>query len=110
MDASLNVLDANGNPAIDPATDQFIEPRHPFWDVGSTLVANYNTRTLYTNKDGMRVPLTAANLVDPNAATTSQLVPADLGLTAADMNLYPQACDGHLDHGPEQAHVARAAG
>ena len=91
MNSSLAVIDANGNPAIDPATDQFFEPRHPFWDVGTTLVADYNTRTLYTNKGGVRVPLTAANLVDPNSSPIStNLVPADLALTAADMNLYPQ--------------------
>jgi hypothetical protein len=90
MNSSLAVLDAFGNPAIDPATDQFFEPRKPFWDVGKTLVTGYNSRTLYTNKGGVRVPLTAANLVDPNGAVSGNLVPADLGLTAADMSLYPQ--------------------
>jgi len=92
MDASLNVLDANGNPAIDPATDLFLEPRHPFWDVGARLVAGYNSRTLYTNKGGVRVPLTAANLVDPNSSpTATNLVPADIGLTDPNAkNLYPQ--------------------
>ena len=90
MNSSLAVIDANGNPAIDPATDQFFEPRHPFWDLSATLISDYATRTLYTNKNGARVPLTATNLVDPNGATATNLVPADLALTAADMALYPQ--------------------
>ncbi|MFI5314880.1 MAG: pilus assembly protein [Myxococcota bacterium] len=89
LSPTLVVMDDNNNPAIDPVTDLFIEPRHPHWELGATLMTDYASRTVYTTKGTTRVPFTAANFTDPNSSATS-LTPAMLNLTAADTTLYPQ--------------------
>ena len=92
LSPSLVVLDDNNNPAIDPVTNLFLEPRHPHWEIGATLLADYASRTIYTTKAGARVPFLASKLfdpTDPNSAAPN-LSTDDLGLVAADVNLYPQ--------------------
>jgi len=86
--ADLTVLDDNNQPAIDPVTNLFVEPRHPHWDASATLLSSYATRKVYTTKAGARVPFTAA--VNAGTGVAANVTPAMLGLTAADMTLYPQ--------------------
>jgi type IV pilus assembly protein PilY1 len=92
LSSQLVVLDDANNPAIDPVTKLFYEPRHPHWDARDTLIADYASRTIWTTKAGARVPFTTANLADPTVAapTTGQLTPTDFALTAADKTTYPQ--------------------
>jgi type IV pilus assembly protein PilY1 len=75
---SLIVLDATGAPAIDPVTDSFFEPRHPFWDAEQTILAAVGSRQLYTTKAGARTDFTTANMTV-----------ADLGLTLAEKTQFP---------------------
>jgi Tfp pilus tip-associated adhesin PilY1 len=89
---SLEVLDDANEPAIDPVTNLFVEPRNPHWDAASVLLDNFASRTIYTTKSGTRVPFTAANLTDPNSSASS-LTPTMLGLTSADKTLYPISND-----------------
>ncbi|HTO69663.1 MAG TPA: PilC/PilY family type IV pilus protein [Myxococcota bacterium] len=89
MSPDLVVLDDNNNPALDPVTDLFKEPRHPFWEFGATLLQDYASRTVYTTKAGQRISYSAANLYDPTAASP-KLDTNDFALTTADMGLYPQ--------------------
>ncbi|HTO55446.1 MAG TPA: PilC/PilY family type IV pilus protein [Myxococcota bacterium] len=89
LSPELVVLDDNNNPAIDPVTNLFIEPRHPHWEAGAQLISNYMSRTLYTTKNGARISFSAANTVDPNGATATQLTTTMLNLGAADTSLYP---------------------
>ncbi|MGH7342258.1 MAG: hypothetical protein ACREKH_17355, partial [Candidatus Rokuibacteriota bacterium] len=71
------VLDKDGAPALDPATDQFVEPRNPFWDAGTQLAdPNHPTRNLYTTLAGARDALS-------NATET------DLAIVAGDETSYP---------------------
>jgi type IV pilus assembly protein PilY1 len=92
LSPDLVVLDDSNNPAIDPVTNLFFEPRHPHWDAANTLISDYNSRTLYTTKSGSRVPFTRSNLVDPNQVTPSatNLTTVMLGLVDADKDQYPQ--------------------
>ena len=78
LSPSLEIQDKDGNPAID-ATDTFIEPRNPFWDVYKRLLdPAHPTRQIYTTKTGVR-----SNFLK---ATISA---ADLNLTTAELGLYP---------------------
>ncbi|HTO07447.1 MAG TPA: PilC/PilY family type IV pilus protein [Myxococcota bacterium] len=92
LSADLQVLDDNNNPAIDPVTNLFFEPRHPHWDAANTMIQDYNSRTLYTTKGTTRIPFTDANLVDPNQVTASatNLTTVMLGLVDSDKDRYPQ--------------------
>ncbi len=77
LSSTGEVLAANGDPALDPATDQFVDPRNPFWNAGSVLVdPNSPARNLYTTLSGARDALS-------NASET------DFGLVAGDVPLYP---------------------
>ena len=78
LSPSLEVVDKDGNPAID-ATDTFIEPRNPFWDVYERLLdPAHPARRIYTTQGGVRADFTKATISD-----------ADLGLTPAELGLYP---------------------
>ena len=78
LSPSLEVLDRNGNPAID-ATDTFIEPRNPFWDVYWRLKdPAHPARQIYTTQAGVRSSFTKATISA-----------SDLGLTVAELGLYP---------------------
>jgi Tfp pilus tip-associated adhesin PilY1 len=79
LSPSLDVLDRDGAIALDPVTNEFVEPRNPFWDADETVLAQVGTRNLLTTRAGARQPLTAA---DPNNAT-------QLGVTIAEETLYP---------------------
>jgi type IV pilus assembly protein PilY1 len=75
------VLDRDGDPAIDPNTDTFIEPRNPWWDAGTRLTdGNHPTRNLYTTLSGARADLTAVS-------------GSDLGLVAGEETAYPNYPD-----------------
>ena len=89
LSSDLVVLDDNNQPAIDPVTNVFFEPRHPHWEFGAQLLAQYNARTTYTTKGGARVSYAASNLFDPNA-TSPKLDTNDFALSAADTGQYPQ--------------------
>ncbi|MFQ5515143.1 MAG: pilus assembly protein [Myxococcota bacterium] len=76
---SLEVLDKNGNLAVDPNSGAFLEPRAPYWDLQTQLLsAVHPPRKLYTQKGAARVSFDAATI---NAV--------DLALSAADLLLYP---------------------
>jgi Tfp pilus tip-associated adhesin PilY1 len=100
--ADLVVLDDNNQPAIDPVTSLFYEPRHPHWDVSQTLIAGYASRKVYTTKSGTRVDFTAANTIDPavTTATATNITTTMLGLTAADKNIYPKPATDPSIAGP----------
>jgi type IV pilus assembly protein PilY1 len=71
------VLDRSGAPAIDPGTNQFFEPRNPWWDAGVRLAdANHPPRSLYTTLAGARAALADAT-------------EADLALAPGDLAAYP---------------------
>ncbi|MEX2208742.1 MAG: PilC/PilY family type IV pilus protein, partial [Myxococcota bacterium] len=79
VNSSLVVVDAGGQPAIDPVTDLFYEPRNPHWDVATTLLADYDSRSIYTTRSGARVPFTPASITA-----------ADLGVLLSEEPQYPQ--------------------
>jgi type IV pilus assembly protein PilY1 len=62
VNSSLVVTDRFGNPAIDPVTDLFYEPRYPHWDSADRLLSTFSTRTIYTTKSGLRAPFTPAGI------------------------------------------------
>jgi Tfp pilus tip-associated adhesin PilY1 len=91
LSPTLVVLDDNNNPAIDPVTSLFVEPRYPHWDLGKTLLNDFATRPVYTTKAGTRVPFTSANVYDPNdAVPATGITTTMLNLSAADASLYPK--------------------
>ena len=71
------ILDANGNPAVDPVTDELYEPHNPHWDAGVRLRNNYG-RDLYTTLSGARAPFVVG------APVQSQL-----GIVMADLPNFP---------------------
>jgi type IV pilus assembly protein PilY1 len=73
------ILDAAGNLAVDPATDELYEPHNPHWDAGIVLRSN-NSRTIYTTIAGTRIPFTK---VAP--------VKASLGIQPIDIGFFPNA-------------------
>ncbi len=73
------ILDANGNPAVDPVTDELYEPHNPHWDAGVRLRSN-SSRTLYTTLAGVTEDFS------PGAG-----VQAALGIVAGDVGLFPNA-------------------
>ncbi len=76
-----DVLDVDGDPAIDPSTDQFVEPRNPYWDAAELLAdPNSGTRNLYTTLSSARAALSSATATD-------------FGLVAGDVPLYPNYPD-----------------
>jgi len=89
LSPDLVVLDDNNQPAIDPVTNLFFEPRHPHWEFGAQLLAQYTSRTLYTTKNSTRVSFAASNLYDPNQVAP-KLDTNDFALSAADTGQYPQ--------------------
>ena len=81
LSPTLEILDRNGNPALDAATGTFVDPPLPFWDVANRLSdANRPARTLLTAMGGVRTAFTEANIAA-----------ADLNLTAADLLNYDPA-------------------
>ncbi len=71
------VLDKDGDPALDPNTNQFIEPRNPWWDSATRLTdPNHPTRNLYTTISGARAALSSAT-------------EADLGIVSGEESSYP---------------------
>jgi type IV pilus assembly protein PilY1 len=94
LDLDGNVIDTNGNLAIDASTGRFIDPRYPFWDAGE-VIKTMGSRTLYTTISGARtdfdVPsiMTALGSADPNdVATFIGLDPSDPN-TASEITTYP---------------------
>jgi Tfp pilus tip-associated adhesin PilY1 len=85
LSPSLDVLDQDGVIALDPITNEFVEPRNPYWDAAATVLAQYASRTLYTTQSGARVPFTTT---DVNNAV-------QLGVTFAEESLFP-----HFDDNP----------
>ncbi len=73
------ILDAAGNPAVDPATDELYEPPNPHWDAGVQLRTN-TSRNLYTSVAGIRIPF-----------DNSLVVKALLGITGADVGNFPNS-------------------
>ena len=78
------VLDASGNPAIDPVTDEFYEPHNYHWDAGERLRSNTN-RNLYTTISNARTDL---------AVTAS--VSAALGIMVSEIGLYPNSASSGI--------------
>ena len=71
------VLDAAGNPAINPGTNVFYDPPNPHWDAGVRLQSNVS-RSLYTTLGNAKVDFTNNNAV--RAAT---------GITLGEVPLFP---------------------
>ncbi len=74
--ANGDLLDADGQVAVDPVTGAFIDPRNPIWDAAVELKSN-SARSLYTTKAGARVSF--------DTATIDRI---DLGVTSADFGAY----------------------
>ncbi|MDH3211241.1 MAG: PilC/PilY family type IV pilus protein [Myxococcales bacterium] len=74
------IVDASGNPAVDPSTSQFVEPHNPLWDAGEVLQTD-TSRSIYTTVAGARAVFEAANVTDITAA--------ELDIVLADAPLYP---------------------
>jgi len=79
VNSSLVVVDRLGNPAIDPVTDLFYEPRLPHWDAADQLLAQYNSRSIFTTKSNTRRPF-----------TTTEITAADLGVLLSEEPQFPQ--------------------
>ena len=79
LSPDLVVLDQNGNPALDPVTGQFQEPRQPYWDAQEVLsAASHPARNLYSTVGGARVAFDSATM----DATL-------LDVQASELTLYP---------------------
>jgi type IV pilus assembly protein PilY1 len=79
LSPDLVVLDKNGNPAIDPATNQFKEPRAPFWDAQTELSKPaHPPRNLYTTQSGAQTSF-----------DTGTIAANDLDLESSELTLYP---------------------
>ncbi|MFQ5513572.1 MAG: pilus assembly protein [Myxococcota bacterium] len=79
LSSDLQILDRFGNPAIDSASGQFIEPRNPYWDAQTALSGGtHPPRMLYTTRAGQQVSF------DKPTITAS-----DLAVTSSDLSLYP---------------------
>lgn len=74
-----DILDAAGNPATNPVTDELIEPHNPHWDAGVRLRTN-STRTLYTTLSSARASFT------PSAAIRTAM-----GINIAEVGSFPNA-------------------
>jgi hypothetical protein len=80
LSPSLVVLDKLGNPALDPNTNSFKEPRQYFWDAGEELAkATHPARKLYTTQPSGRTSFDTSKI---NNAV-------DLDIQASDLTLYP---------------------
>jgi type IV pilus assembly protein PilY1 len=79
LSSSAEVLDRNGDLAVDPATGLFIEPHRPFWDLHDRLLApDHPARKILTTVAGAEL--------DFNAATIGA---SDLALESSDLVQYP---------------------
>ena len=85
VNASLVVVDDANQPAIDPLTDLFYEPRNPHWDLGATLISDFASRSIYTTKAGARVNFRTAGMTPAGTITA-----ADLGVALSEEPQYPQ--------------------
>jgi type IV pilus assembly protein PilY1 len=79
-----DILDAAGNLAVDPGTDELYDPHNPHWDAGIRLRSN-SSRTIHTTVAGLKEPFT------PGAA-----LQATLGITAADVSMFPNAASSGI--------------
>ena len=78
LSAALEVLDRDGNPAID-AADVFIAPRKPFWDVYERMLdPSHPPRQIHTTLGAAQTRFDAGTI---NAA--------ELALQPLELNLYP---------------------
>jgi type IV pilus assembly protein PilY1 len=73
------ILDAAGNPAVDPVTDELIDPHNPHWDAGVVLRSN-SSRSIYTTIAGTRVPF-----------SKSLPIKASLGIQPVEVGFFPNA-------------------
>jgi type IV pilus assembly protein PilY1 len=91
LSEDLSVLDAAGDPALDATTNQFVEPRNPFWDAADQLQAQA-TRTLYTSASGARMDFDTSSidytLLGIDVADDAFGNP-DPGLPAPEWSAYP---------------------
>jgi type IV pilus assembly protein PilY1 len=79
LSPDLVVLDKNGNPALDPISHQFREPRAPFWDAQTELSKpTHPPRNLYTTQSGART-----------AFDTGTIDATELDVQASELTLYP---------------------
>jgi type IV pilus assembly protein PilY1 len=90
--SNSEIVDVNGNPAVDPATGFFLDTARSYWTQGGAdgndvriggaaqQLPTPALRDLYTNNAGSDLTA-AANHVTPSNATS--FVPADFGLTGA---------------------------
>jgi len=78
------IIGASGSVAVDPLTNEFIEPHDYHWDAGERLRSN-TSRDLYTTISGARVDL---------AVTAS--ITAALGITASEVSLLPNSASSGI--------------
>jgi type IV pilus assembly protein PilY1 len=83
IDQNFELLGKADQPALDPNTGDFFDPRRPIWDVAHKLAGTngepaHPARNLFTTATGARIDFNAANLTD-----------VDLSVTGADLGVYP---------------------
>ena len=72
-----------GAPAIDPATNRFLEPRFPYWDTHDVMLsATHPPRKLYTNLGG------GGGGSAPATFDTATIDAVHLGVVTADLTAY----------------------
>jgi type IV pilus assembly protein PilY1 len=109
LDVDGDILDADGDQAVDPATGFFLSTAKSFWsDVtdgnditlgGTAGEINYATRNVYTNLTGASNVNLSANanaLSELKTATFSATAPGMLGIQAGDTVIAGDAASGAL--------------
>ncbi len=89
LSPSLEILDDDGDPAIDPVTSQFVEPREPFWDVADRLLdPMHPARTIYSTDFSSGQSRTDFLSISDSGTPPSALASA-LNISASDPAGYP---------------------
>ena len=80
------ILDKDGNLAVDPVTDLPIDPPNPHWDAG-IVMRTQSGRSIYTTKNDQRINFNVGNI----GTGATQFDETDLGLLASEIGFYPNS-------------------
>jgi type IV pilus assembly protein PilY1 len=92
------ILDKDGDPAVDPLTDLLIDPPNPHWDAG-IVMRGQSTRAVYTSKGGNRILLNESNI----GTAANQFNENDYGLLASEIGFFPNAAGSGISTLPQLA-------
>ncbi|MBW2382632.1 MAG: hypothetical protein JRG92_03305 [Deltaproteobacteria bacterium] len=85
------ILDKDGNPAVDPITDLPIDPPNPHWDAG-VVMRTQSGRSIYTTKNDQRINFNVGNI----GIGATQFDGTDLGLLASEIGFYPNSASSSV--------------